>query len=92
LVVFFLIIYLHNLKYCVDNLIQNINDANAFATNFMEVEYILDGNTKKANIKYANPSREINKLILETTSEINEASEINLLVTIRNREYTIKLK
>lgn len=71
---------------------QNINDANAFATNFMEVEYILDGNTKKANVKYANPSREINKLILETTSEINEASEINLLVTIRNREYTIKLK
>ena len=58
----------------------------------MEVEYILDGNTKKANVKYANPSREINKLILETTSEINEASEINLLVTIRNREYTIKLK
>ena len=71
---------------------QNINDANAFATNFMEVEYILDGKTKKANVKYANPSREINKLILETTSEINEASEINLLVTIRNREYTIKLK
>ena len=29
---------------------------------------------------------------IETTSEINEASEINLLVTIRNREYTIKLK
>ena len=71
---------------------QNINDANAFATNFMEVEYILDGKAKKANVKYANPSREINKLILETTSEINEASEINLLVTIRNREYTIKLK
>ena len=40
-----------------------------------------------------NESKEITAdEILETTSEINEASEINLLVTIRNREYTIKLK
>lgn len=71
---------------------QNINDLNAFASNFMKIEYSLLGKTKVANVKYKNPSRTINKLILETDGEINDADVINLLITIRNREYAIRLK
>jgi hypothetical protein len=71
---------------------QNINDLNAFASNFMKIEYTLLGKSKVANVKYKNPSRTINKLILETDGEINDADAINLLITIRNREYAIRLK
>ena len=58
----------------------------------MKIEYTLLGTTKVANVKYKNPSRTINKLILETDGEINDADAINLLITIRNREYAIRLK
>lgn len=71
---------------------QNINDLNAFASNFMKIEYTYAGNKKTMNVRYANPAREINKLILETDGEINEADKINLLITIRNREYAVRLK
>jgi len=71
---------------------KNINDLNAFASSFLKIEYTLNGNVKTANTKYVTPSKLKNKLILQTNGEIMDAEEINLLVTIRNRCYAIKIK
>lgn len=71
---------------------KNINDLNAFASSFLKVQYVFDGNTRTANTKYVTPSKLKNKLILQTSGEIMDAEEINLLVTIRNRCYVIKIK
>lgn len=71
---------------------QNINDLNAFATNFMEIEYTINDKVKRVPVNYKNPPRNINKLILEATKEVKEADKITLLITIRNREYAIILK
>lgn len=71
---------------------QNINDASSFVDYFMELEYRVGKTTKKVEVKYANPPRDIDKLIIQTDGNIVNASSIRLLVTIRNRSYTIKLK
>ena len=71
---------------------QNINDASSFVDYFMELEYRVGKTTKRVKVKYANPPRDIDKLIIQTDGNIVNASSIRLLVTIRNRSYTIKLK
>ena len=76
----------------IDYMYKNINDLNAFASSFLKIEYTLNGNVKTANTKYVTPSKLKNKLILQTNGEIMDAEEINLLVTIRNRCYAIKIK
>lgn len=70
----------------------NVNDLKAFTTNFIEVEYTINGETTKTSVNYANPPRVKNKLILETDGSVINADSVNLLITIRNRCYTVKLK
>lgn len=70
----------------------NVNDLKAFATNFMEVEYTINGEKIKTGVNYRNPSRVKNKLILETDGNVINADRVNLLITIRNRCYAVRLK
>lgn len=70
----------------------NINGISSFASNFLEVEYEQNGKNCKTSAKYANPSRLKDKLVLEVDGVVLNSEYINLLVTIRNRSYSIKLK
>lgn len=70
----------------------NVNDINAFASNFLSVSYKIGNKTYISKVKYANPPRLKDKLVLETSGEVVNASEVNLLITIRDRSYSIMLK
>ena len=70
----------------------NINGIRTFASSFLEVEYEVDGTKYKVNANYANPTKLKDKLVLEVDGTVINAEHVNLLVTIRNRSYSIKLK
>ena len=71
---------------------SNINGIGSFASSFLEIEYESNGDKQKTSARYANPPRLKDKLVLETDGNVIEAEHVNLLVTIRNRSYSIKLK
>lgn len=71
---------------------ENINNVNEFFSYFATLEYKINDIVKTSNVEVANPKRDINKIILETDGEIKDASAINLLITIRDKSYVIKIK
>ena len=71
---------------------SNIKTISDFANAFMTVEYVKLNNTYEQSFRNVTPSRVKDKLILETTNEIETAQEVNLLITIRNRCYKIRIK
>lgn len=71
---------------------SNINGIGSFASSFLQVEYTSGDVTKKVNAKYANPPKLKDKLVLQTDGAVIAADHVDLLVTIRNRSYSIKLK
>ena len=71
---------------------SNINGIGSFASSFLEIEYEIDGVKQKLSARYANPTRLKDKLVLETDGIAAQAEHVSLLVTIRNRSYSIKLK
>lgn len=70
----------------------NINDMNAFASSFMQIEYTISEMTRKSPTKYVTPAKIKDKLILQTDGYILGAEEVNLLITIRDRCYKVKIK
>lgn len=70
----------------------NINGIASFANSFLEVQYNHLGETQKTSVKYVNPPRLKDKLVLQVDGSIINADTIDLLITIRNRSYSIKLK
>lgn len=71
---------------------KNINNINSFTSAFMEVEYKLGDNLKRAKAIYKTPQKIKDKLIIQTDGYVIDAKEVNLLITIRDRCYVIKLK
>ena len=71
---------------------SSINGISSFASSFLEIEYEVDGIIYKTSAKYATPLKLKDKLILETDGTVINAEHVNLLITIRNRRYSIKLK
>ncbi len=71
---------------------KNINNINSFTSAFMEVEYKLGDNVKRAKAIYKTPQKIKDKLIIQTDGSVIDATEVNLLITIRDRCYVIKLK
>ena len=71
---------------------QNIKTIKDFIRNFATVEYTILGETYEASVSNVTPSRVEDKLILQTTEDIETAGEVNLLFTIRNRCYKIRIK
>lgn len=71
---------------------NNIKVDTKFFDNYLSIEYI-KGNTKKIMaLKNRTTEKMKNTLAFEVKEEIKNADSINLLVTIRNKQYKIKLK
>ena len=71
---------------------MNISNIGEFSEAFMSVEYNLYDNWMESNIENVTPNRVTDKLILQTNSQIEYATEANLVITIRDRCYKIKIK
>ncbi len=71
---------------------NNIRSDNKFFDNFLSIEYKNAETTKILSLKNRTTDKLKNKLVFELRDEVNKADSINLLVTIRNQRYRIKLK
>lgn len=63
-----------------------------FADHFMKVRYRLDGEIKYSDVVVKTPSNLKDKLVLQLPGEIDDASEMDLYITIRDKSYIVKLK
>lgn len=71
---------------------KNINGIATFSNSFMQLEYKYNDNYKISDIEYVTPPKLKNKIVLQAPGEVLNSSEVNLLITIRNKRYSIKLK
>ena len=71
---------------------QNIKTISDFTNQFITVEYTIGDTTYSDNVVNLTPNRVKDKLILQATDDIKRADNVNILVTIRNRCYKIKVK
>jgi hypothetical protein len=58
----------------------------------MQVEYTYNNTESVADVTYVTPTRLKDKLILQTDGYIMDAEHVNLIITIRNKSYSITLK
>ncbi len=82
-------------EYNIDNNspFYNLNtDVHDFMNTYVKVRYLLNQRDEFATVEDVTPSNLEGKVVLETSNKIKSADEIVLIITIRNKEYTIKLK
>ena len=65
---------------------------NAFFSDFAKVEYYIDGNRYISTTTEKTPKDNNTKLVVEVPNAIKNADKINLIITIRDKSYTLKLK
>lgn len=70
----------------------NISNIDTFSDQFFSVEYLLYEEPTVAEAINVTPTRVTDKLILQTDKSIESASQVNLLITIRDRCYKIRIK
>ncbi len=64
-----------------------------FPNHFLSIQYEdITGKLKTVKVENKTPITFQNGIILQVSNEIKQASKINLLVTIRNKQYTLILK
>lgn len=67
--------------------------SNKIVQDFMAIEYSIDGKKYLTPVKDVTPSNITdNSILLETSGEIKKAETINLVITVRNLRYILKLK
>ncbi len=71
---------------------QNINNIKAFADHFITLEYLQNDEYHETNIFNVTPTRVNDKLIFQVPVTVEASEEVNLLITIRNRCYKIRIK
>lgn len=71
---------------------NNIKSDTKFFDNYLAIEYIKDNNRKVLSLRNRTTEHMKDTLVFELRNEVIDAEKINLLVTIRNKRYTIKLK
>jgi len=71
---------------------RHSNNVNTFMTNFGKIKYIIEDEEYYLNVNAITPSNLKEKIVLEVSNKIKKAEEIFLTITIRNKEYLIKLK
>lgn len=84
-----------NMEYNLDKTTvygSNVKADNLFFNNFLSLEYTKDGITKETSLSNRTTDKMKDTLVFETNSEVKDADNINLLVTIRNNRYKINLK
>ncbi len=67
-------------------------DMRTFFYDFMKIKYVVEGQTYYENVSVSNPINYDDKLIFKVNEEIEQAEEIEAIVTVRNISYVIKLK
>lgn len=65
---------------------------NKFSNDFMKVEYTIGNTTNTVDVKDLTPSNSSGIIVLQTKSDVRNASSIKLIVTVRNERYEIVLK
>ena len=65
--------------------------ASTFATNFFKVRYVTNEATYTSIVKNVTPATLADKIVLQVPKDVENANEIDLLVTIRNKSYIINL-
>ncbi len=63
----------------------------SFLEDFAKIEYRIGNDNYVANIAIVNPSSYDEKIVLQVPKEIEDASEVELVITIRNISYCIKM-
>lgn len=64
----------------------------SFFEDFMKITYKVDGKYYTLDVKLQNPASFNDKLIVKVPKNINNASDIEAVITVRNVSYRIKLK
>lgn len=67
-------------------------DYKSFFEDFLEIKYTYNRKTYRSRIKILNPENYQDKLIMKVSSDISNASNIEAVITIRDRAYHFKLK
>lgn len=71
---------------------NNIRNNNKFFDNYLSIEYTKGNKTNIISLKNRTTKKMKNNLVFELRDEVTDAEKINLLVTVRNKRYSIKLK
>ena len=66
--------------------------SNDFFSDFTKIEYTKDGKKYLLDVKDITPKKVEDKIVLETNSSVRNADSINLIITIRDKRYTLKLE
>lgn len=66
--------------------------SNNFFKDFVQIEYVIGDNTHIANVSDKTPENSDGIYVIQVPKKVDEASEINLIVTIRDKEFIYKLK
>ena len=72
--------------------IKNLTGSNDFFNDFVDVEYYISDKKYNVPVKNVTPKEVSNQTVLEVNSNIQYADKINLVFTIRDKKYTLKLK
>ena len=62
-----------------------------FANDFITIRYLIGNENKIAKVSAIESDKLDKKLVLQTTNEINNASKVDMLITIRNKVFIINL-
>ena len=84
-----------NMEYSLDKTTvyaSNIKTDTKFFDNYLSIEYTNGDTTKILSLKNRTTNKMKNALVFELREEVNNADSINLLITVRNQRYKIKLK
>lgn len=83
-------------KYEIDNTVpfySTSSSISTFITSFMKIKYKNSSNeVKYLDIKNVTPSKLKDKIVLETSNVIQDSDMLELSITVRNKEYIIKIK
>jgi len=63
-----------------------------FSNSFAKIRYLDNLQWVETNVTYVTPSLLENKIVLETTKNVSTSEEVELIFTIRNKEYAIRIK
>ena len=70
---------------------NNIGSTSKFFDNFVTVKYTIDGKDYYSSVENKTPKEVNDKIVLETSGGIRKADSIQLIITIRDRAYYLKL-
>ena len=68
------------------------SNLNTFVNNFMKIKYVIDGEIRYSLVTDRTPLKITDKLIIQLDKDASLADEVQIIFTIRNKNYIIKLK